>query len=36
MLHNPTSPILIGEVGDGDVVKEISEPSFIDTQTRLF
>ena len=35
-LHNPTSPILIGEVSDGDVVKEISEPSFIDTQSRLF
>ena len=35
-LHNPDSPLLIGEVGDGDVVKEISEPSFIDTQTKLF
>ena len=35
-LHNPTSPILIGEVSDGDVVKEISETSFIDTQSRLF
>lgn len=34
-LHNPSSPLLIGEVGD-DVVKEISEPSCIDTQTRLF
>ncbi|MBQ2635303.1 MAG: DUF1848 domain-containing protein [Methanobrevibacter sp.] len=34
-LHNPNSPLLIGEVGD-DAVKEISEPSYIDTQTRLF
>ena len=35
-LHNPDSPLLIGEVKEGDVVKEINEPSFIDTQTRLF
>ena len=35
-LHNPDSPLLVGDVNDGDVVKEISEPSYIDTQTRLF
>ncbi len=35
-LHNPDSPLLIGDVDDGDVVKEISEPSYIDTQQRLF
>ena len=35
-LHNPDSPLLIGEVNDGDVVKEVSEPSYIDAQTRLF
>ena len=31
-LHNPNSPLKIGEVKDGDVVKEISKPSFIDKQ----
>ena len=35
-LHNPDSPLLIGNVKDIDVVKEVSEPSFIDTQQRLF
>lgn len=35
-LHNPDSPLLIGEVKDGDVVREVNEPSFIDAQTRLF
>ena len=34
-LHNPDSPLLIGEVKDGDVVKEVREPSFIDVQQRL-
>ena len=34
-LHNPDSPLLIGEVKDDDVVKEVNEPSYIDTQTRL-
>ena len=34
-LHNPNSPLLIGDVNDGDVVKEVMEPSYIDTQTRL-
>lgn len=35
-LHNPDSPILIGEVKDSDVVKEVNEPSFIDAQQKLF
>ena len=35
-LHNPNSPLLIGEVKDGDVVKEVNEPSYIDTQQKLF
>ena len=35
-LHNPDSPLLIGEVKDGDVVKEVREPSYVDTQTKLF
>ena len=35
-LHNPNSPLLIGDVKDGDVVKEVDEPSYIDTQTTLF
>ena len=35
-LHNPDSPLLIGDVKDGDVVNEVNEPSYIDTQTRLF
>ena len=34
-LHNSYSPLLIGDVKDDDVVKEVNEPSFIDTQTRL-
>ena len=35
-LHNPDSPLLIGDVKDGDVVKDVNEPSFIDAQARLF
>ena len=35
-LHNLDSPLLIGDVKDGDVVKEVNEPSYIDSQTRLF
>jgi hypothetical protein len=35
-LHNTNSPLLIGEVKDGDVVKEVREPSYVDTETRLF
>ncbi|MBQ9025176.1 MAG: DUF1848 domain-containing protein [Methanobrevibacter sp.] len=34
-LHNPDSPLLIGEVKEGDVVKEVNEPSFIDAQQKL-
>ena len=30
-LHNPDSPLLIGDVKDGDVVKEVSEPGYIET-----
>ena len=29
-LHNPDSPLLIGDIKDGDVVKEVMEPSYID------
>ena len=35
-LHNPNSPLLIGDVKEGDIVKEVNEPSYIDSQTRLF
>ena len=35
-LHNPNLPLLIGDVKRVDVVKEINEPSFIDTQQKLF
>ena len=47
-LHNPDSPLLIGDVKDDDVVlligdvkdddvvMEVNEPSYIDTQSRLF
>ena len=35
-LHNPDSPLLIGDVREGDVVNEVDEPSFIDAQTTLF
>lgn len=35
-LHNPDSPLLLGEVKEGEVVKEVNEPSFIDVQARLF
>ena len=34
--YNPDSPLLIKDVKDEDVVKEVNEPSFIDAQTRLF
>ena len=35
-LHNPDSPLLIGDVKDDDVVKEVNEPSYIDAQQKLF
>jgi hypothetical protein len=34
-LHNPDSPLLIGDVNDSDDVKEVREPSYIDAQARL-
>ena len=34
--NNPDSPLLIGEVKDGDVVKEVREPGYIDLQQKLF
>ena len=34
-LHNLDSPLLIGDLKNDDVVKEISEPSYIDMQQRL-
>ena len=35
-LHNSDPPLLIGDVKDGDVVKEVREPSYIDLQQKLF
>lgn len=36
-LHDPNSPLLIGEVKDGDVVTEVNEPSYIEPkQPTLF
>ena len=36
-LHNLDSHLLIGDVKDDDVVKEVNEPSFIEPkQTTLF
>ena len=34
-LHNPNSPLLIVEVKDSDFVKEISEPSYIETNEKV-
>lgn len=34
-LHDPDSPLLVGEVRDGDVVKEVDELSYIDMQQKL-
>ena len=31
MPHNLDSPLLIGNINDIDVVKEVKEPSYIDT-----
>ena len=33
--HNPNSPLLIGDVKDGNVVKEINEPSYIETHEKV-
>ena len=35
-LHNPDSPLLIGDVKDDDIVKEVDEPNYINPQVRLF
>jgi len=35
-LHNPDSPLLIGDVKDGDVVKEVREHSFIETHEKSY
>ena len=34
-LHNPDSPWLIGDVKEGDVVKEVNEPSYIETHEKV-
>ena len=34
-LHNPDSPLLIGDVKDDDVVKEVNEPSYIETYEKV-
>ena len=34
-LHNPDSPLLVGDVNDSDVVMEVNEPSFIETDTKV-
>ena len=34
-LHNPDSSLLIGDVKWGDVVKEVNEPSYIDSQLKI-
>ena len=34
-LHDSNSPLLIGDVGENDVVKEVREPSYIDGQQKL-
>ncbi len=34
--HNPSSPFLIGDIQDGDVVKDVVQESWIDTQKSLF
>ena len=34
-LHNLDSPLLIGEVNKGDVVKEVNEPSYIETYEKV-
>ena len=34
-LHNPDSPLLVGDVNDSDVVREVNEPSYIETDTKV-
>ncbi|MDO5824344.1 hypothetical protein [Methanobrevibacter sp.] len=35
-LHDQDSLLLIGNVKEGEVVKEVREPSYIDSQQKLF
>ena len=34
-LHNPDSPLLLGDVKESDVVKEVSEPRYIETYEKV-
>jgi hypothetical protein len=34
-LHNPDLSLLMGNVKDDDIVKEVNEPRYIDAQQRL-
>ena len=34
-LHDSDSPLLICGVGEGDVVKEVNEPSYIETYEKV-
>ena len=34
-LHNPNSSLLIGNVNDDDIVKEVREPSYIETREKV-
>ncbi|WP_292743757.1 hypothetical protein [Methanobrevibacter sp.] len=34
-LHNPDSPLMIGDVKKDDFVKEVMEPSYIDSQLKI-
>ena len=35
-LYNPDSPLLIVDVKEGDVVKEVNEPSYIEPKQQLY
>lgn len=34
-LHNPDSPLLIGDVKESYVVNEVNEPSYIETREKV-
>ena len=34
-LHNTNSPLLIGDVNENDVIKEVDEPSYIETHEKV-
>ena len=34
-LHNPDSPLILGEVKEGETVMEVSEPSYIETREKV-